>query len=125
MASGTILLVDDDETIRHVIRTMLELHGYRVIDAALPQRALTLFEQDPAVIDLLITDVRMPGMTGPALADRLAHTRTDLPVLFMSGGMNAAHSAALRGTQRRVLVKPFKAAMLLDAIRELLSIVRP
>jgi CheY-like chemotaxis protein len=125
VASGAILLVDDDETIRHVIRTMLELHGYRVIDAALPQRALTLFEQDPAAIDLLITDVRMPGMTGPALADRLAHTRTDLPVLFMSGGMNAAHSAALRGAQRRVLVKPFKASMLLDAIRELLSFVRP
>jgi CheY-like chemotaxis protein len=125
VASGTILLVDDDDTIRYVIRAMLELHGYRVIDAALPQRALTLFEQDPAVIDLLITDVKMPGMTGPALADHLARTRTDLPVLFMSGGVDAAQGAALRGAQRRVLVKPFAAAILLDATRELLALVRP
>jgi len=122
--SGTILLVDDDDAIRHVIRVTLERHGYDVVDVAEPSLAITLFEQDPSAIDLLVTDVRMPGMSGPALADRLAFARPELPVVFMTGGLDAAQRPQLRGSQHRVLAKPFHAAALLDLAGELLSIMR-
>jgi CheY-like chemotaxis protein len=119
MPSGTILLVDDDDSIRQVIRAMLELHGYRVIDVGAPALAQILFEHDPAAIDLLITDMRMPGISGRILADRLAVTRPELPVLFSSGSVEAMRS--VDGNNRAVLAKPFAGALLLEALGTLLT----
>lgn len=121
--SPTILLVDDDDAIRRVIRSMLELNGYRVLDSGVPSAACALFEEDPAAIDLLVTDIKMPGMTGQALAARLERMRPDLPVLFISGWIEATYAADLRGPRRNVLTKPFEAAVLLEAAQALLSTI--
>jgi CheY-like chemotaxis protein len=117
----TVLLVDDDDAIRRVIRLMLELQGYRVVDSGFPPAACALFDKDPAAIDLLITDIKMPGMSGQELAARLERTRPDLPVLFISGYIEATHASDLRGPRRNVLTKPFEEEVLLDAARALLS----
>jgi FixJ family two-component response regulator len=95
-----------------------------VIDAGLPSTATFLFDRDPAAIDLLITDLKMPGMSGQALADRLALTRPDLPILFITGWLEAAHRPELRGPHRRLLAKPFEASALLEETQALLSTIR-
>jgi FixJ family two-component response regulator len=103
---------------------MLELHGYQVLDVGAPSVACALFARDPAAIDLLVTDIKMPGMSGQALAAHLELTRPDLPVLFISGCIDATFAPDLRGPQRDVLAKPFEAAVLLDAAHALLSTIR-
>jgi two-component system cell cycle sensor histidine kinase/response regulator CckA len=117
----TVLLVDDDDAIRRVIRSMLELNDYRVVDVGVGSEACALFDRNPTVFDLLVTDIMMPGMSGQELAAHLARTRPDLPVLFISGWLDATHAPNLCGPRRRVLSKPFEASVLLEATRVLLS----
>ncbi|MDB4945920.1 MAG: domain S-box protein [Labilithrix sp.] len=83
--SETILLVDDDEQVRLVARGILRRSGYRVIDAKHAGEALLHCEQHLGTIDLLLTDVVMPQMSGPDLAKRLAKTRPGMKVVCMSG----------------------------------------
>ena len=100
---------------------MLELNDYRVVDVGVPSEACVLFDRNPAAFDLLVTDIKMPGMSGQELAAHVARTSPDLPVLFISGWLDATHAPDLRGPRRRVLAKPFEASVLLGAARELLS----
>ena len=116
-----VLLVEDDDAVREVMRAMLELKGYVVIDAGTPTAARELFQNDPASIDVLITDVKMPGMSGQTLARHLTGARPNLPVVFISGHPDAAEAADLQGPRRRVVAKPFESAELLDAVNELLT----
>jgi PAS domain S-box-containing protein len=82
---GTILLVEDDEPVRRIVHTLLARHGYDVIEASSPGDALILFELNVGKIDLVLTDVVMPLMSGDELARRLARLRPSVRVLFMSG----------------------------------------
>jgi CheY-like chemotaxis protein len=81
----TILLVEDEDAVRSLLRETLESCGYKVIEAADGHAALEAFEQASDEIDLLITDVVMPHMGGRELAEELAKLRPGLPVLFVSG----------------------------------------
>jgi PAS domain S-box-containing protein len=81
----TILLVEDDQQVRTVARDILQRSGYAVLEARNGGQALVLSEGHAGTIHLLLTDVVMPQMSGPALAKRLAHARPDMKVLCMSG----------------------------------------
>jgi CheY-like chemotaxis protein len=81
----TIFIVEDEDLVRELASRSLRERGYRVIEARQGAEALRLLEQQPAAVDLVITDVVMPEMGGRELARRLAALRPSLPVLFISG----------------------------------------
>jgi len=112
----TILLVDDDPDVREFLEFSLEDAGYVVRAAANADEAMRALSGDPA-IDLLITDVVMPGETGVALAQRAVALRPELQVLFITGyTRNIAPEDLARST---VLDKPFARERLLHAIERL------
>jgi PAS domain S-box-containing protein len=82
---GTILLIEDEPGVRHMTSRSLQEFGYGVVEASGSHQALGILERGEGHIDLLVTDVVLPGMDGPELARRAAELRPDLPVLFMSG----------------------------------------
>jgi CheY-like chemotaxis protein len=117
----TILLCEDDAIAREVIGEVLEEAGYRVVSVAGPGEALAARERDVA-IDLLVSDVVLPGMSGLRLAEALRAREPGLRVLFMSGyteQMIADRSGLAFGEE--LLRKPFGNASLLVKVRELLD----
>jgi two-component system cell cycle sensor histidine kinase/response regulator CckA len=121
-ASGreTVLLVEDEDAVRVVIGALLRRHGYHVIEAATAGGALDLFPHHADAIELLLTDIVMPDMNGPALAQRLVSANPGLRILFISGYPDAAKSA-LSGPHISFLAKPFEALALTRTVRELLD----
>ncbi len=81
----TVLLVEDEESVRGLLAYMLQSRGYRVLQAASGAEALPVFETHAAEIDLVLTDIVMPGMSGVELAARLRGMRAETPIVFMSG----------------------------------------
>src|SRR3954468_3563175 len=80
----TVLVVDDEPDMREVVRRILQRRGFLVLDAGLPGPAMDLARDHVETLDLLLTDVRMPAITGAELASQLRQLRPDLPVLYMS-----------------------------------------
>ncbi len=120
--TGTILLVEDQGAIRMLLEDVLTEAGHRVLAAADGRGALELAEQYTGAVDLLITDVVMPEMSGPDLASQLSPSRPSVIVLYMSGYTDHAllpRGAAEPGTA--FLQKPFLPEALLYKIDELLS----
>jgi two-component system cell cycle sensor histidine kinase/response regulator CckA len=118
-----VLLVEDEDVVRRVARRALELHGYRVIEAAGGARALELARATPS-IGLLVTDVTMPGMLGPALAAAVREIVPGLPVLYMSGHTEEVARAGLLDPTIPFLAKPFSPDHLADKVREVLEASR-
>ena len=110
----TILVVDDEEDIRTVVRQMLTGAGYLVLDAEDPNQALRLAGQQH--VDLLLTDVVMPLMRGTELAQRLLAVVPSAKVLLMS----AYKVAEITASGHPFLPKPFTPEILLERVRELL-----
>ncbi len=81
----TILLIDDEESVRAIVLKILRRAHYNVLEAANGEAALKIAETHPSKIDLVITDMFMPGLRGPEVAQKLALKRPGLRVLFMSG----------------------------------------
>jgi two-component system cell cycle sensor histidine kinase/response regulator CckA len=116
----TILLVEDQDAVRVIVGATLLRHGYKVIEAATPRGACQIFEQRGSSIDLLMTDVVMPEMNGPALAQRLVAERPELRVLFISGYANVPSFDA-GNPNVSFLSKPFQASALAAKVREVLT----
>jgi PAS domain S-box-containing protein len=120
--SETILVVEDQEEVRKMILASLETCGYRVLEAANGKAALELASRYEGAIDLLITDVIMPGITGKETADRLAPLRPKMKVLYISGysGQVIAHRGVLDDSVA-YLPKPFSPSELAAKVREMLG----
>ena len=119
--SGTVLLVEDQDEVRRLARTILKMHGFEVIEARNGMEADKLAGHHLGEIDLLLTDVVMPGMSGRALCDRLRSVRPRLKVLFSSG--YTADVIAHRGVLEphvAYLPKPFTAQQLISKVREVI-----
>ena len=119
--SEAILLVEDDTPVREFVREVLEREGYRVLEASRGDEALAMVLQLPGRIDLLLTDVVMPGMNGCALWETLSASRSDASVLFMSGYTN--DPVVMRDVVELglpFLQKPFTYAALVREVRRTL-----
>ena len=119
---GTILLAEDDDAVRAIARTTLERAGYRVLAASDGASAVALADAHAGPIDLLLTDVIMPGMNGRELAQAMTSRRPGLPVLFVSGYTdNALAGYGLPSVDHALLDKPFTPASLTAAVATLLG----
>jgi two-component system, cell cycle sensor histidine kinase and response regulator CckA len=127
VAAPVVLVVDDDAAVRGAVCRMLRASGYAVLEAAHGAEAWAILDEERPPVDLVLTDVCMPQMGGPALAARVAAARPVLPVLFMTGSADSlAELAAAAGRPvaalcRAVLRKPFTPDELLRAVRAALA----
>lgn len=120
--SETILLVEDQLGVRRAARRILRRAGYQVFEAAHAEDALALATAYPGRLDVLLTDVVMPGMSGPQLAEKILEHRPDTKVLYMSGyaeDVDEVRAAIERG--QTFLPKPFTPERLLTRLREALG----
>jgi CheY-like chemotaxis protein len=118
----TVLVVEDQAEVRAYAVTVLESYGYRVIQAESAGEALLMFEREPERIDLVLTDVVMPNVSGRKLADRLDKLQPGIKVLFMSGYTDnvIVHYGVLEeGAQ--FIQKPFSPERLAARVREVLG----
>jgi len=121
----TVLLVEDEEAVRNIVRTALEAKGYRMLVAASGEDALQLAKDHSGSIDLLITDVVLPKMNGREVARRLHKKRANAVVLFMSGYTDVTlNDGADPESQVHFIGKPFTPAVLTRKVRELLDAER-
>jgi len=117
--SETILLVEDEESVRQLVRETLESRGYHVLEAANGQTALALAEEHKDELHLVITDVVMPGLSGHELAQQLLAARPHLKVLYLSGYAQDAFPAS--EAHNAFLQKPFTLQSLARKVREVLG----
>jgi two-component system cell cycle sensor histidine kinase/response regulator CckA len=118
----TILLVEDDRVVRHVVRLLLELEGDSVLEAKDGEDALTVLNGYQGALDLLLTDIMMPGLSGAEVCDRVREGRPGLPTLFISGFYPEAVFPDQRLPEGSAfLAKPFMPEELIDAVDGLLG----
>jgi PAS domain S-box-containing protein len=121
--SETLILVEDEEALRNLTGSVLRASGYTVLEAPSAENAERICSEFPGAIALLVTDVVMPGMNGPALAERLRTARPGMRVLYISGytedGLDLQDLDPVTG----FLQKPFAPSLLAKRVRELLDVV--
>jgi two-component system, chemotaxis family, chemotaxis protein CheY len=121
LSPSVILLVDDDPDIRSLTRTFLEHEGYSVFSSGDAERAAQIFRSVPQV-DLVVTDVYMPGRSGMELARELKAIRSEVPVLLISGGvLEEEQEAGLREQGWSFLAKPFRLPEFLGTVHRILE----
>jgi PAS domain S-box-containing protein len=121
-SKSTILLVEDEDGVRRMMHRFLERQGYQLLAARNAEEAEDIAGVYTSDIHVLVTDVVMPGMTGPQLAERMKPSRPEMKVLFVSGYRHdALDQQGLLRPGVRILAKPFPPAQLLQQIQSLLS----
>jgi nitrogen-specific signal transduction histidine kinase len=120
--SETILVVDDEEEVRNLVSEMLRFQGYKVLEAPNASNALVIFEKYCTSVDLILTDVVMPQMSGPELMEKLHASYPDVKVLFMSGYTdNVVVKHGLLSEEGNFIQKPFSSALLIQKVRTILD----
>jgi two-component system, cell cycle sensor histidine kinase and response regulator CckA len=124
-ATETVLLVEDDDQLRRLTFEILQGEGYTVLEADSGPEALLLSQRHAGPIQLMLTDIIMPGMNGHILAERLMSSRSDTVVLYMSGyaGASAGRQGSI-GPDTSLVMKPFTPEQLLGKVRELLDVAK-
>jgi DNA-binding NtrC family response regulator len=122
--SGLVMIVEDESAVLDLSAITLRTTGYDVLTASGPQEALKLFERFSEKIDLLLTDVMMPGMSGPEMVKIMLARRPDLKVVFMSGYTDEKLRVAdFSDELLTFIMKPFNPANLVNLISD--NIRRP
>jgi len=122
LRTATILLVEDEDLVRSLSRRVLESCGYAIIEAVDGIEALEILEESEISIDLLITDVVMPRMGGPELAEKLLERMPNLPILFASGYTDdAIVRHGVLQTNVNFIQKPFTIDDVARKVRDLLD----
>jgi two-component system cell cycle sensor histidine kinase/response regulator CckA len=118
----TVLVVDDEPEIRKLVAAMVSQFGHTALTADSGEHAIKVYKNLKAPIELLITDVVQPGMSGPMLADKLSELQPDLKVLYISGYDNT-HLVQTYVVERghALLAKPFTTVQLKSKMQELLT----
>jgi PAS domain S-box-containing protein len=122
VGSETVLLVEDEATVRAFCQTVLERHGYRVTASANPDEAFKSIEAGHGAVNLILTDIAMPGMDGYEMVRRLRDSHPGFKTLYMSGYAERFQRKGVRADPDATLIeKPFTAAQLLRCVRETLD----
>jgi PAS domain S-box-containing protein len=120
--SETVLIVEDEKDIRWLMRKVVEGKGYTVLEAHDGMEALHVADRHEGAIHLLLTDMVMPGISGPALAEQMTTRRPELKVLYMSGYTgDSAHRPSAMTLSAAYLQKPFAPEALARKVREVLD----
>jgi two-component system cell cycle sensor histidine kinase/response regulator CckA len=118
----TILVVDDEPMMLTLVQSILEKRGFQVLSSTSPTAALSLFKSKQAQIRLLISDVVMAEMSGPAMASRMVALNPALPILFISAYLTREELAPVEPVARfAFLRKPFRPTALVEAVRQMLA----
>jgi CheY-like chemotaxis protein len=119
---GTVLLVEDSDSVRAVVAKMLEEGGLTVLQASGGEEALAFARRGDAPIDLLLTDIVMPEVSGVELADRMERERPDVRILFMTGyAEEVVVNEGILGKDRECIGKPFTQEQITRRVRKILS----
>jgi DNA-binding response OmpR family regulator len=118
----TVLVVDDEEDLRDIIRRMLDRRGFACLVAGDSDEAIAICREHPGVIDVLLTDLSLPGTSGGDLARQATELRPEMGVVYISGLSNdIAVSKGLMGPDALLVPKPFTADLLLGALHSVLG----
>lgn len=118
----TILLVEDENAVRNIVRIVLTRFGYKVLEAANGNEALEVVRTYEQPIQVLLTDVVMPGMHGPEVARAIAHKMPEIRVIFMSGYVDDARTReGLADSTSSFIQKPFSSDDLAHKVRAVLD----
>ncbi|MEO0772605.1 MAG: ATP-binding protein [Pseudomonadota bacterium] len=121
-AQGVVMLVEDEAPVRAFASRALKMKGFSVIEAASGEEALRLLEDDALHIDVVVTDVIMPGIDGPTWVSRAMHTRPDTKVIFVSGyAADSVQNGAMPGLSSVFLPKPFSLTELVETVQSQLT----
>src|SRR5690242_9684369 len=118
----TVLVVDDEEMLVELVRRMVQRHGFATLTATSAEDALKLFEEHNAKVDLVITDLMMPGMDGRALARELLRRDASLRILVSTGysatgDLSDVEAMGIRG----VVMKPYQSEQLMEMVNRALA----
>jgi CheY-like chemotaxis protein len=116
-----IVVVDDEETMADYVEELLGSYGYEHHSFIDPAKALEFFSRNADRVDLIISDVKMPGIDGAALVRRAAQVRADIPAILLSGFSETLPEVASISNVKAVLEKPLVKTDLLQAVRDVLS----
>jgi two-component system cell cycle sensor histidine kinase/response regulator CckA len=118
---GTVLLAEDDRSVRRLVASELTRRGFTVLEAEDGAAALEMFRKESGRVDVLVTDVVMPRMNGADLARAAGDMRPDLKILFISGHPERAGAGLDPAGATNLLMKPFTADTLAARIKELVT----
>ncbi len=118
----TVLVVDDEEDLRDIMRRMLERRGFATLVAGDREQAIAVCQDHPGVIDVLVTDLNLPGDSGGELARTVSELRPEMGVVYISGlPKDIAVTKGLIGPDALLVKKPFTSDLLLEALRSILD----
>jgi DNA-binding response OmpR family regulator len=118
----TVLVVDDEEDLRDIMRRMLERRGFDTLVASDPVQALTVCRDHPGEIDILVTDLGLPGVSGGEMSREATELRPGMRVVYISGlPRDIAVADGLIGDDALLVKKPFSTEVLVASLRDVLS----